>query len=80
MSFLEPVSPTPSRISVEAILVKMTEDSLFIKTDETAKPMWIPITGIQIKSKVRAKQVAPDENHMVILSMSERRAINTGLI
>lgn len=73
--YADPRSST-SKVEVEAILVKMGEDSMRLMMDETSRPMEVPLKGIKISyTKAMSKHGA-----FVTLSMSERIAINAGLV
>lgn len=73
--YADPRSST-SKVEVEAILVSMTDDALRVMMDESSRPMNVPRIGIKvIYSKEMSKHGA-----FVVLSMSERTAINTGLV
>lgn len=67
------------RVEVEALLVSVDKNNLQIQTDETAKPFWIPRTGIQM-STVKKKIKDPTSALLHIkLRLCENKAIAYGL-
>lgn len=70
------------KTSVEVILVRYIGDTqIEVKTDEKARPMVIPRSGIQIgvHPKQTADVIAKQGGHMATLKMTERRAVTVGL-
>jgi len=56
---------------IEVILLAKTDTDLMVKTDEKSRPMTIPRRGTKILSLT---------NQIATLRMSERTAINYGLV
>lgn len=66
------------RVTVEAILLQSDHNNLRIKLDETAKPFWIPRSGVKMTTK---KGAANGDNAVYVnLKLTENKAVNYGLI
>lgn len=73
-------SQKAQNVTVEVILVRSLDNEIEIKTDETAKPMIIPRSGIKmVTPRSRKKADKPAEGTLVKLTMTERRAVTVGL-
>lgn len=63
-------------VEVEAILVRMTDHDLSIMTDERARPVSLKRSGVKVAFS--GKQSSHGAH--VTLTLSERKAINAGLV
>jgi len=63
-------------VQIEAILVRMTESDLSVLTDERSRPVSLKRSGVKVTFS--GKQSSHGAH--VILTLSERKAINAGLV
>lgn len=59
------------RVDIEVLLDQEEDDFLTVRTDESKRPLQISRTGIKLKEV---------EGSLAVLNMTERRAINLGLV
>ncbi len=65
-----------SKVQVDAILASITGNHLNVYTDEKSKPVSLHRSGVTVKYKGNESKLGA----YVTLTLSERKAINSGLI
>lgn len=68
------------RVEIEVLLVSSKDNDIQIKTDESAKPIWIPRTGLDMTAIKRAAGAAVSAHTHIKIRLTESKAIAYGLV
>lgn len=73
---MDPETGKSAQVEIEAILISMIGNDMKIQTDEKSKPITLHKSGVSVRYTGDANKLGS----FVTLRMSERKAINAGLV